>query len=373
MRFSAIPTRNLARRPARTLLTTLGIAVAVGSLVALVSLANGFGNAWLASLNERGTHLVGVQRGIVEILTSTLSESALGRLRGIEGVAAAHGSLLGLVPAEDDYTLLILGWADDDPQWRAVTYVEGGPPEAGDDSGVILGEVLSAALDKHAGQQITLLYQAFRIVGVARFGNAINNNMAIGRLPAIQRLLNRDGSLSLLHLRLTHPEDAASVAAVLERLQEAVPEASFTLTGDLAEQNQIVALLDAIAWATSAIALFMGVVIVTNTLLMGVAERTEEFGLLSAVGWSSGRILCMVLIEGLILGAIGGALGCIAGVGAAYWVAGLPVIGGFLEPQVTPMLLARVLLAVVLLGGIGGLYPAWRASRIQPAEALRHA
>lgn len=372
MRFAAIPARNLARRPARTILTTVGIAVAVGSLVALLSLANGFGNAWLASLNERQTHLVGVQKGIIEILTSTLSESALGRLRGIDGVANAQGSLLGLVPAEEDYTLLILGWADDDPQWKAVTYVDGKPPAPGDDSGVVLGEVLAEALDKHVGDPITLLYRPFRIVGIARFGNAINNNMAIGRLPAMQGLLNRPASLSLIHVRLAHPEDAANVAAIRARLEQAVPEASFSLTGDLAEENQIVAVLDAIAWATSAIALFMGVVIVANTLLMGVAERIEEFGLLSALGWNSGRIVSMVLMEGLFLGAIGGAVGCLAGVGAAYWIAGLPVIGGFLEPQITPALLVRVLLAVVLLGGLGGLYPAWRASRVQPAEALRH-
>ena len=97
MRFIAIPTRNLARRPARTLLTILGIVVAVSSLVALVGLANGFANAWLSSLTERNTHLVGTQKGVVEILTSTLPEAALTRLRGIEGVAGAHGSLLGLV------------------------------------------------------------------------------------------------------------------------------------------------------------------------------------------------------------------------------------------------------------------------------------
>lgn len=372
MRFVAIPARNLARRPARSVLTLLGIAVAVGSFVALLSLANGFGNAWRASLTERNTHLVGTQKGAVEILTSTLSESLVGRVRAIDGVAAAHGALLGLVPADEDYTLLVLGWADDDPQWRTVTYVEGRPPDPEDDNGAVLGEALARALDRHVGQEIALLYQPFRIVGVARFGNAINNNMAIGRLAPIQRLLSRQGSISLLHVRLAHPKDAGSVAAVLGRLREAVPEASFTPTEDLAEENRIVGLLDAIAWATSAIALFMGVVIVTNTLLMGVAERIEEIGILSAVGWSAGRILGMVLIEGLILGAIGGAIGCIGGVGAAYWISRLPVIGGFLEPQVTPALLARVLTAVILLGGLGGLYPAWRASRVQPAEALRH-
>jgi len=73
----------------------------------------------------------------------------------------------------------------------------------------------------------------------------------------------------------------------------------------------------------------------------------------------------------LMLGAIGGLIGCAAGVAAAYWIASLPVVGGFLEPQVTPSLVAEVFAAVILVSGVGGLYPAWRASRALPAEALR--
>jgi putative ABC transport system permease protein len=372
MRFIAIPARNLARRPARTGLTLLGVVVAVGSLVALVSLASGFGNAWLASLNERKTQLVAVQKGVVEILTSALPQDLLGRLRGVEGVASAYGTLLGLVPAEEDYTVLLAGWAEDDPEWNHLAYVEGRAPRPGEDSVVVLGEVLAMALGKHPGDQLTVLYRPLRIVGVARFGNAINNNMALAPLAQVQALMHREGSLTLVHLRLTQADSPDAVAAATKALQAAAPEAAFTATGDLAAQNEIVRLLDAIAWATSAIAIFMGVVIVANTLMMAVAERTDEIGLLSAVGWSRRRILGMVLIEGLMLGVGGGLLGCAAGAGAAYWVASLPVIGGFLEPQVTPRLVLQVFVAVVLLSAIGGLYPAWRASRIQPAEALRY-
>jgi putative ABC transport system permease protein len=372
MRFLAIPARNLWRRPARTALTLLGILVAVGSLVALVSLASGFGNAWLASLNERKTQFVAVQKGVVEILTSALPQSLIERLRGVEGVASAHGALLGLVPAEEDYTVLLAGWAEDDPEWSDLTYIEGRAPQPGEPAVVVLGEVLSQALDKHPGDQLTVLYRPLRVVGIARFGNAINNNMALAPLAQVQALMNREDSLTLVHLRLTHPEQPEAVATATAALLAAAPEAAFTATGDLAAQNEIVGLLDAIAWATSAIAIFMGVVIVANTLMMAVTERTEEIGLLSAVGWSRRRILAMILVEGLLLGIGGGVLGCVAGAGAAYWVASLPVVGGFLEPEVTVMLVLQILLAVVLLSGIGGLYPAWRASRIQPAEALRH-
>jgi len=371
MRFSTLPARNLTRRPARTVLTVLGIVVAVGSLVALLSLAHGFANAWLTSLNERKTQLVAVQKGMVEILTSSLPQALVGQLRRVEGVASANGALLALVPAEQDYTMLFAGWSDDDTEWRNLAYVEGRAPQPGEESVVVLGEVLALALDKHPGDTVRLLYRPFRIVGVARFGNAINNNMALAPLGQIQILLHREGTVSLIHLRLDHADEKEVVAATTARLRAAAPEAAFTATGDLADQNVIVGLLDAIAWATSAIALFMGMVIVANTLMMAVAERTEEIGILSAIGWSPRRILALILLEGLMLGAIGGLIGCAAGVAAAYWIASLPVVGGFLEPQVTASLVAEVFAAVILLSGVGGLYPAWRASRALPAEALR--
>jgi putative ABC transport system permease protein len=372
VRFAAIPARNLRRRPARTLLTLCGIAVAVGSLVAMVGLANGFGQAWMASLNERNTHLIGVQKGVVEILTSTVSETAIAEAREVPGVALAYGTLIGLVPAAEDYTVFVSGWAPDDPGWRDMTYRQGGPPRPEDGNVTVLGEAVADALGLSIGDEIALLYRPFRVVGIARFGNAINNNMAQTLLAPMQALLHREQSLSLLHIRLDRPNDAPAVAETTRRLQEALPEVSFSGTGELAEENEIVALLDAIAWASSAVAIFMGGVIVTNTLLMAVAERTAEIGLLSAVGWSRRRILSMVLIEGLILGGIGGMLGALLGVAAAYWVASLPVVGGFLEPQVTVPLVLQILAAVLLLGAVGGLYPAWRAVRIQPAAALRH-
>ena len=371
MRFSTLPARNLTRRPARTVLTVLGIVVAVGSLVALLSLAHGFANAWLTSLNERKTQLVAVQKGMVEILTSSLPQALVGQLRQVEGVASANGALLALVPAEQDYTMLFAGWSDDDTEWRNLAYVEGRAPQPGEESVVVLGEVLALALDKHPGDTVRLLYRPFRVVGVARFGNAINNNMALAPLGQIQTLLHREGTVSLIHLRLDHPDRKEMVAATTARLRAAAPEAAFTATGDLADQNVIVGLLDAIAWSTSAIALFMGTVIVANTLMMAVAERTVEIGILSAIGWSPRRILALILLEGLMLGAIGGLIGCAAGVAAAYWIASLPVVGGFLEPQVTPSLVAEVFAAVILVSGVGGLYPAWRASRALPAEALR--
>lgn len=372
MRFTAIPARNLWRRPMRTLLTLFGIAIAVGSLVAMVGLANGFGQAWMASLTERKTHLVGVQKGVIELLTSTVRADAVAAAGAVPGVAAAYGTLIGLVPAEDDYTVLMSGWAPDDPGWQEVQYLAGGPPPPGDERSVVLGEVVAEGLGKTVGDEVTVLYRPLKVVGIARFGNAINNNMALTLLAPMQALLHREETVSLVHIRLDRPDDAAAVAATTEALQQALPDIGFSATGDLADQNEIVALLDAIAWASSAIAIFMGGIIVTNTLLMSVAERTAEIGLLSAVGWTRRRVLSMVLIEGLILGAIGGVLGCVLGVAAAYWVASLPVIGGFLEPQVTLPLVLQILAAVLLLGAVGGLYPAWRATRIQPAAALRH-
>lgn len=108
-----------------------------------------------------------------------------------------------------------------------------------------------------------------------------------------------------------------------------------------------------------------------NTLMMAVAERTREIGIMSAIGWSRPRILGMIVIEGLLLSSVSSLLGCILGVLVARWIAAMPAVRGFLEPEITLRLAVEVAIALLVLGGLGSLYPAWRATRLDPEKALQ--
>lgn len=109
-----------------------------------------------------------------------------------------------------------------------------------------------------------------------------------------------------------------------------------------------------------------------NTMLMSVAERTREFGILKAMGAETKDIILLTLGEAALLGLIGGVLGIITGGAAAYalnsWLAGK----GIILFTITYRLLVVAMLFATLIGMASGAYPAYRAAIMSPMEALRH-
>jgi putative ABC transport system permease protein len=122
----------------------------------------------------------------------------------------------------------------------------------------------------------------------------------------------------------------------------------------------------------SLLAVLVGGVGVLNTMLMAVFERTREIGVMRSLGWGRRRVLGMVMNEALLLGLLGG----LAGIALAYVLASLleraPMVGEYYDAQYSLALYARTMAIAVILGGLGGVYPAFRATRLQPVEALRY-
>jgi putative ABC transport system permease protein len=118
------------------------------------------------------------------------------------------------------------------------------------------------------------------------------------------------------------------------------------------------------------LALLIGGIGVMNTMLMSVIERRSEFALLSAIGWNGGQVAGLVLTEGVIVSLLGAAIGLVIGtLGAQLLVQALGA-SGLVAPDVTAWDLGRGLLVGVLIGVLGGLYPAWRAAHVSPARVL---
>jgi putative ABC transport system permease protein len=128
--------------------------------------------------------------------------------------------------------------------------------------------------------------------------------------------------------------------------------------------------MNAVSRAISIIAMAMAVMNVLNTLLMTIQERTREIGIVTAIGWSDRLIMSSIVIEGLMMCAVGCVFGVILGYLASSLFQFVPTIGEYIQFRPTLGLIVPTLAAAFVLCAIGALYPAWRAVRLNPAEAL---
>jgi len=128
--------------------------------------------------------------------------------------------------------------------------------------------------------------------------------------------------------------------------------------------------IDVLLMMAVGLAFGVGAIGIANTMIMSIMERVPEIGVLRTNGWSSRQVLSLITLESLILGAISGLVGCALAV-AACWTANLYLTDGIrLIP--TPAIIVRGMMLALLTGILAGSYPAWRASRWSPMEAIRY-
>ena len=372
MLFVHIAGKNLLRRKIRTFFTILGIATAVAAFISLVGLSRGLENAWMTALLERDTHLFVSPKGVVDIMTSSIDETAAASMAEIPGVLDVSGELVDLVLLESGEMAILAGWPQGSYLWNSVELTEGALPTSENKNGVVVGNLAADALGYSVGSTFTIRSTEFTVTGVSKAGGAMRNSAMVLTLPALQELSNRKGKVSTFNLRVTAPDDEAHVAMILKTLNETFVDFTFTETRSLADNNHILKIFRAMAWGTSIIAIFIGLVMVMNTLLMTVVERTGELGLLSAVGWHPARIVAIIVSEGLLLTIVGSGFGTIFGVVGITALADTPQMRGLIEPALNSRMVIEVVVATVILGCCGSAYPAWRATRLRPAQALRH-
>lgn len=167
-------------------------------------------------------------------------------------------------------------------------------------------------------------------------------------------------------------KDPNRAPGIVERINTRYPGVYAGLSSDFAKELPDMQSSNAMLDGISVIAIAAGGLSVLNTMLMSVFERTREIGVLRALGWRRNAVLAMILRESVLLGLLGG----VAGVGVAFALVELmklnPTLGNWVLPIWGWNIFARAFLLSIFLGAIGGLYPAYRATRLQPVEALRY-
>jgi putative ABC transport system permease protein len=166
--------------------------------------------------------------------------------------------------------------------------------------------------------------------------------------------------------------DPAKATELVDYINTNFPDAHAALSGEFAEQMPDFENAEGMINGISFLAILIGGIGVLNTMLMSVFERTREIGVLRSLGWRRRSVLGMILKEALWLGIFGGLTGLVVAVGLSFLLTIAPIIGEMIEPLWELDILVRALVVALLLGVIGGLYPAYRATRLQPVEALRY-
>ena len=191
-------------------------------------------------------------------------------------------------------------------------------------------------------------------------------------LSKLQNLTSTDNKITAISVKVT---DNANVTEVSTRIADKYPNELTTSTAaDQASRvNDALGYIDTATWAISLLAILIGGVGVINTMIMSVYERTREIGVLKAVGWRSRRILGMILGESIVLTLVAGTVGTIVGiVGVNILLAYSASFGTMINPVYSLDLFLRAYGVALLVGVIGGIYPAYRASKLAPTEALRY-
>jgi len=130
--------------------------------------------------------------------------------------------------------------------------------------------------------------------------------------------------------------------------------------------------LQAAATGSTVLAVLIGAVLVGNTMLLSLFERTREFGLLRAIGWSRSRVVSLVVGEGLVLALFGAILGVGLSFAITALLEGVPPLAGVLHASYSRTAFWRGIYTAFGMAVIGGLYPALRAAHLAPLKALSH-
>jgi putative ABC transport system permease protein len=376
MWFTTFIVKNLTRRPLRSLLTAFAVAIAIGSVVALVGIANGFERTFLALYETAGVDMIVVRAGEYQRLNSSLDEKLGDKIKQVRGVKQVLAGLADMVSIEDNgvYTIVALqGWEPATAVFDHLTMLQGRKLVPGDTRSALLGTNLSGKLGKKVGDDVEIIEgEKYKVVGVYESNNVYENGAIVIPLKELQRIMDRPGKVTGFSLVLDNPRDPEEVKRISRDIQALAPGLSAKSTQETVKSFSELRLAKGMAWLTSAIALFIGFFSMMNTMVMSVHERTHEIGILRAVGWRVARVIRMILLEAVFLSIVGALGGIVGAVLLLQLLTRFPVVNGVIDGRVEPILFGYGLVIAVILGLLGSALPAVRAARLLPTEALRY-
>lgn len=375
--------KNLWLKKTRSMLALLGLAIAVAGIIGLTSISGGI----RASVTDMLSKMEGVtvmQKDVLDDTMSSVPMKYIDDIKSIPGIKVVTAFVTGSAsniedkPKKKDTSML----------GRMIMYVGADPGEAfklkegsiynpeikkgrflksGDTYSVVIGKKIADDYGKAVGNTMTFNGKKFKIVGIFDTGSQITNNMMYIPIDAAREFTGKKADVaSIIYAELKNPKDAETVSKKINFKFDDVEAKSGSGYGS--EIGGMMSNIDAFFIMISLVAIVVGAIGILNTMLMSVMERMREFGILRAIGWTSNDVIKLVVFESFFLGLVGGIIGSVLGLAA---VQGLGAILPF-KPVTSFELMATAIGMAMFLGVLGGLYPAWKTSKLDPVAVIRY-
>ncbi|HEX6444013.1 MAG TPA: ABC transporter permease [Streptosporangiales bacterium] len=389
--------RGLLANKMRSALTMLGVIIGVGSVILIIAVGNGAGKAIEASIDQLGANTLTVfstpgngtstrdQNLTLPVARSLANRAVAPDVRSVTPVVSTS---VTAASGTKSYDTQVIGT---DPSYFTAT---NSPVDAGAKFtsgqqqanakvavlGATVAQQLFGSSPGAVGQQVTINGTAFTVIGVmaskgAGGGGSNADDRVVAPLTTVQDTLAGYGSLDQLVIQATSSESVDYAQAEVTQLLDAhfgvssSEDAPYQILNQAQLQqtrSQTITTFTVLLAAIAAISLLVGGIGITNIMLVTVTERTREIGIRKALGASRGAVLGQFLAEATLVSLIGGVVGVVLGVvGSRFPIAGV-------TPALVPASIALALAVSILVGVFFGGYPANRAARLRPIEALRY-
>ena len=365
---------NLLRRPARSILTVSAIALGISAVVALTSIAWGFEASWQQANDARGTDLIVTRIASENAMPSPFREREPREVvRAFPHVAAVEGLLSEMLTVSDHSPpVFVFGWSYKSYLWDHLRLLQGRWPQSDEASEVMVGALAADLLHKGPGDFLEIEGLKFAIVGVFESNAMVENGAVLMTLTQAQRVTDKPGKVNVLNLKLDSNAGESDLAFLRKEIPRALPGYTAITSGELVRSNAIVKIAKAMSSVTILIVCLVGGLIIFNSMLMSINERTREVGILLALGWSPRTIIRLIFTEAALLSATGGVVGTILGVGLVLLLEHAEILKGKINAIISMPFLISVIVVTAIVGVCGGLDPAIKAARMLPAKALRY-
>ncbi len=375
--------RNITQRKFRTGLTIFGIALGIFAVMVMGGMSEYFNRHVERSLGLMDKIQVVPETGY---LGGTINESSVRKVNRVPGVLDAYGLLwmpydiegIGLI---GDY---VVGIPPDkqEPTLKDTNLTAGRLLDPGDSYRSVVGSNVAREFKLEVGDELPVKSKRFRgtksitytrnftVVGILEFTGTDYDNVIAIPLKTAQKFYELENVLSYIWVVPYPNVDEEDLAKRIELNVEKITAISPEQLRKQIESSLIV--ISLITLSSAVLAAIIGGLSVMNTMLMSVSERTKDFGLMKAMGAQVRDILYLTMGESALIGILGGIIGVMGGGLFIYYMNEYLSSMGMVLFAITPRLIIISLLFAAVLGTLSGSFPAYRAARMNPMEAMKY-